>query len=78
MKKGKLLLAFYLGLLHISLAQNMHQQILATINVKESAISVSDKVEVPAGLFDDKNTAFLYLNKNLKITNVDGGSIVAV
>ncbi|MDH3321955.1 MAG: M1 family aminopeptidase [Flavobacteriaceae bacterium] len=46
-----------------------------SIDISNSSIGVENQINLPDDILDEQNTAFFYLNKNLKISKVTGGEI---
>lgn len=76
--KIRLSLLIFVLIFHYAPAQNAYQNIFVNIDVLNSSIQVEDTFELPNNVLDTNNSAFIYLNKELKIEKVKGGKLVEV
>ena len=63
------ILSIFLGI--TSYSQSIHHELNVDLNISDRSIEVIDSITIPANYFNEHDTLFCFLNKNLKMQSLD-------
>ncbi|MCK4361369.1 MAG: hypothetical protein KAV70_06460, partial [Bacteroidales bacterium] len=63
------ILSIFLGI--TSYSQSIHHELNVDLNISDRSIEVIDSITIPANYFNEHDTLFCFLNKNLKLQSLD-------
>ena len=58
-------------------SQSIHHELNVDLNISDKSIEAIDSVAIPANYFNENDTLFCFLNKNLKMQSLDKNYIVS-